>query len=195
MTFEILRADRDYRRMPWKNGGGETVEIARFPAGGDLSGFDWRISMATVAEDGPFSVFPGIDRTLAILDGAGMELVIGGEKPALMTEAGEPLAFPADSPTDARLVAGPITDLNLMTRRGVFSHRMERRALPCRVAAEAGSQVFVLSGAGATVIREGQSLPLGHRDCVVLDADAGPVDIAGPGPGSGHVHVMVIRPA
>lgn len=33
------------------------------------SEFDWRISMATVATDEPFSIFPGIDRTLSILDG------------------------------------------------------------------------------------------------------------------------------
>ena len=62
----ILTAS-SYRRMPWKNGGGETVEIAVSPEGAALSEFDWRISMATVATDGPFSIFPGIDRTLSIL--------------------------------------------------------------------------------------------------------------------------------
>lgn len=50
---------RDYKRMPWKNGGGETVEIAIFPADASVETFEWRISMATVANDGPFSIFPG----------------------------------------------------------------------------------------------------------------------------------------
>ncbi len=59
----------DYRRMPWKNGGGETVEIAIAPAGASLDAFDWRISMACVASSGPFSRLPGIDRTLAVLAG------------------------------------------------------------------------------------------------------------------------------
>ena len=55
--------------MPWKNGGGETIEIMKWPQDGDLSHFDWRISMAQVALDGPFSVFPKIDRHLAVLAG------------------------------------------------------------------------------------------------------------------------------
>ncbi len=69
--MRILRA-ADHKRMPWKNGGGETVEIAVAPQDAALGDFDWRISMATVAADGPFSIFPGIDRTLSILSGSGM---------------------------------------------------------------------------------------------------------------------------
>ena len=68
--MQVLRAE-NYRRMPWKNGGGETTEIAVFPAGAGLDDFDWRVSMARVESSGPFSVFPGIDRTLAILEGEG----------------------------------------------------------------------------------------------------------------------------
>jgi environmental stress-induced protein Ves len=112
----ILRAS-DHKRMPWKNGGGETVEIAVSPEDAGLAGFDWRVSMATVATDGPFSIFPGIDRTLAILDGNGMVLDIDGSAPVLLTTAGDPLAFPADIPVAARLRDGAITDLNVMTRR------------------------------------------------------------------------------
>ena len=62
---KLLR-NSDHRRMPWKNGGGETVEVIVHPEGASLSDFGWRVSMATVASDGPFSVFPGIDRTLAV---------------------------------------------------------------------------------------------------------------------------------
>jgi uncharacterized protein len=66
-----VRRHQDYRRMPWKNGGGETAEIAVFPEGATLDDFDWRISMATVSADGPFSLFPGVDRTLSVLEGDG----------------------------------------------------------------------------------------------------------------------------
>ena len=123
--MRILRA-ADYRRMPWKNGGGETVEIAVFPEDAALADFGWRVSMATVASDGPFSVFPGIDRTLAVLSGDGMDLSIAGIGERLLTPESEALAFPADAPTTARLTGGPITDLNVMTRRGRFTHRMSR---------------------------------------------------------------------
>ena len=60
--MRVLRA-ADYPRMPWKNGGGETAEILVEPAGAPLDSFDWRLSMARVAADGPFSLFPGVERT------------------------------------------------------------------------------------------------------------------------------------
>lgn len=112
--------------MPWKNGGGETVEVIVHPEGASLSEFGWRVSMASVASDGPFSVFPGIDRTLAILTGDGMELTIEGLGEQLLKPETTPLAFPADAPTTARLTGGPVTDLNVMTRRGSFSHTLVR---------------------------------------------------------------------
>ncbi len=122
---KILASSR-HRRMPWKNGGGETVEVAVYPEGSDLAGFGWRVSMATVASDGPFSSFPGVDRTLAVLSGDGMELEIDGMGRQVLGPHGAPLAFPADAPTFARLTGGPITDLNVMTRRGLFAHTLER---------------------------------------------------------------------
>ncbi|PTM93625.1 HutD family protein [Mycoplana dimorpha] len=122
----ILRSATDYKRMPWKNGGGETVEIAVFPAGATIADFDWRVSMATVASDGPFSAFPGIDRTLSILSGDGMALDIDGRPPVRLTGDDAPLPFPADAPTSATLLGGTITDLNVMTRRGAFSHTVTR---------------------------------------------------------------------
>ncbi|PKA43382.1 HutD-family protein [Rhizobium sullae] len=121
----ILTADT-HRRMPWKNGGGETVEIAVSPHGAALDDFDWRVSMATVASDGPFSIFPGTDRTLSILAGNGMSLEIDVHAPVVLTQQSEPFAFAADIAVMARLQAGPITDLNVMTRRDGFVHKVER---------------------------------------------------------------------
>ncbi|MBY5360136.1 HutD family protein [Rhizobium leguminosarum] len=123
--MRILRAG-DHKRMPWKNGKGETVEIAVFPPDASINDFEWRISMATVAEDGPFSIFPGVDRTLAILDGNGMVLDVEGRSPVPLTTASDPLAFPADIPVAARLEDGTITDLNVMTRRDGLSHTLIR---------------------------------------------------------------------
>ncbi len=79
MALTILKAE-NHRRMPWKNGGGVTVEIAIHPQGASVDDFDWRVSMATVASDGPFSVFPGIDRTLSVLEGDGILLDVEGRK-------------------------------------------------------------------------------------------------------------------
>jgi len=88
--------------------------------------FDWRISMAQVASDGPFSDFFGIDRTLAVIKGSGLVLMIGDNAPITVEPGSDPIRFPGDIPTSARLVAGEIADLNVMTRRGRFSHRLLR---------------------------------------------------------------------
>ena len=79
LTAVRLIREASLPRRPWKNGGGTTVEIAVFPAGAGFDGFDWRLSMADVVADGPFSAFPDIDRTLVLIDGPGLVLDVAGE--------------------------------------------------------------------------------------------------------------------
>ena len=102
--------------MPWKNGGGLTEEIATHPAGATLDNFAWRISVAEVARDGPFSRFAGIDRTITLIKGAGMRLS-GGARDIVMRTLFEPYSFDGEAPIDCSLVSGPIRDFNAMTRR------------------------------------------------------------------------------
>ena len=84
MTLRIF-GPGDFRVMPWKNGAGSTTELLIDPPGATLAGgFRWRVSMATVAESGPFSSFPGLDRTLLLLEGEGMELDHGPHGRALL---------------------------------------------------------------------------------------------------------------
>ncbi|GGE04340.1 HutD-family protein [Aureimonas endophytica] len=177
--MRVLRSV-DHRRMAWKNGGGETVEIAVHPAEADLAGFDWRVSMAHVASDGPFSRFPGIDRTLAILSGAGLRLDIDGLGRHDLAPGDAPLAFPADVATTAVLKDGPITDLNVMTRRGALRHRVERRtvadALALRVAAP---WILLLPRDPLTVTAEtGIPVALAAGDALLLEGDTGPLTLA-----------------
>ena len=166
-----LLRNADHRRMPWKNGGGETVEVIVHPEGASLSDFGWRVSMAGVASDGPFSVFPGIDRTLAVLTGDGMELSIEGLGERLLTPKSAPLPFPADAPTTARLPGGPITDLNVMTRRGVFGHSLAHhvaegaKALP----ASSGQRLLLALEPLGVSTAEGL-LGLQPLDALVLDS-------------------------
>jgi len=112
----------DLARTPWKNGGGTTAEIAAFPDGSSLQAFGWRVSMADVESDGPFSIFSGIDRTLIVMEGNGIELAVG-DVTHVLDGVSPRLSFPGDERTLARLLSGPIRDLNVMTRRGVFEHR------------------------------------------------------------------------
>ncbi|MEP9372132.1 HutD family protein [Mesorhizobium sp. KR1-2] len=168
--MRIFRA-ADYRRMPWKNGGGETTEIAVSPEGASVDDFDWRLSMATVASGGPFSVFAGIDRTLAVLDGDGLSLTVEGMGTTELTTGSAPLPFPGDAPTGAELIGGTVTDLNIMTRRGRLSHRMRRLDVSGTVdiaAAASGLLVFCQSGA-CHVSAGGAAVALGALDTAHFD--------------------------
>jgi environmental stress-induced protein Ves len=146
--MRILRF-REYRTTPWKNGGGETRQIAAFPEGAGLEAFDWRVSTARVACDGPFSTFAGVDRTLAILAGAGLRLTIGERPPIALTSRTPPFAFPADLATRAELIDGPVTDLNVMVRRDAIASRITRlRIDPVRSVSLAASEVLVFCAEG-----------------------------------------------
>lgn len=161
-----LRRASDYKRMPWKNGGGETIEIAVSPDGAALDAFDWRISMAHVGTDGPFSLFPEIDRTLSIVNGAGIRLDISGQPPAILERASAPLSFPGDVATGCALVDGPIDDLNVMTRRGRCRHRVTRRSLTEAAALSWNGDI------GFTVTLGRAEIAFGSQKILLADTDS-----------------------
>ena len=150
MALTHLKA-ADHRVMPWKNGLGSTTEIAVFPPGASVEDFGWRVSAADVAADGPFSAFPGIDRTLSILDGDGLTLFVGNAEGRVLRQDTAPFAFPADVPTSADLVDGPIADLNVMTRRGVWQHAVERVIVEAFTEIEASAAITLIYSRGAAV--------------------------------------------
>ncbi len=103
----------EYRVMPWKNGGGITTEICVRPPSG---AFDWRVSLATVNADGPFSAFNGYERHIMTLSGQGMVLDIeGGGRFSL--EPLRPFTFSGDAQVHGLLIQGAVLDFNLMVRR------------------------------------------------------------------------------
>ena len=110
-----------YRQMPWRNGGGSTTEIAIEPVGAGLGladPFVWRLSMARVEGDGPFSRFPGYDRTLVLLEEGGVLLDFGtAALPVTLTDALSQAAFSGDWSTSCRLLGGPVRDFNVMVDR------------------------------------------------------------------------------
>ncbi|MDH1561726.1 HutD/Ves family protein [Ectopseudomonas chengduensis] len=121
----ILLDPTTARAMPWKNGGGSTVELAISPADAGLEDFAWRISTAQVAVDGAFSSFPGIDRSLAVLAGNGVCLQRADGQREMLLSGGTIAVFGGEEAISAHLLDGPITDLNLMTRRGVWKHELQ----------------------------------------------------------------------
>ncbi len=104
-----LRAD-EVPPTPWKNGGGQTRELLRWPAQGD---WRLRLSLADIAADGPFSAFPGVTRWFVVLQGEGVALALpGSEHHQHLGDA--PLCFDGTAAPGCRLLGGPTRDLNLM---------------------------------------------------------------------------------
>jgi uncharacterized protein len=107
-----LQRFNEHRKMPWINGRGVTHEVAVAQFG---DSWDWRLSIAEVAEDGPFSIVPNVDRVLAVATGRGMKLTIDGQTHQLARF--ETFTFDGESKTLGELIDGPVYDLNLMVRR------------------------------------------------------------------------------
>ena len=109
----------DVPAQPWKNGGGLTREIVCWPPGAGVHDFLWRISVARIDADGPFSRFAGVDRVITLLSGPGVMLRGGFPTQAhALTTALAPFAFPGDVDVDCALQGGASEDFNVMSRRG-----------------------------------------------------------------------------
>lgn len=161
---------------PWKNGGGVTRQIACDPPEGGLEGFVWRISSAEVATDGPFSSFDGVDRRLYLLDGAGLDLRFADGTRRL--RRGQHIDFSGEAEVFGALVDGPVSDLNIMVRRG----RVKMRAAQIHVG-PAQQSIGHGGGAAALFVLDGVlATPAGtaHRLDTLLADTPGPLQARGP---------------
>lgn len=107
---------------PWRNGGGVTRELVAWPHAHD---WVWRMSVAQVARDGPFSRFDGVQRWFAVLAGAGVRLTADGECRELGCDSA-PWSFAGEAATACTLVDGATQDFNLMLRRDRVQASMQR---------------------------------------------------------------------
>lgn len=167
--MHIVRAAH-HHQMPWKNGGGSTIQVAIAPADATLENFDWRISMARVATPGPFSRFPGVDRTLAVIDGSGIHLTIDGATVTLKGTS-PPHVFAGEAETTAALIEGPIHDLNVMSRRAHYRHRLTyyRAGETLTVPRDADTIVIMPRSGDVALEIGGSNIALASGDAAILD--------------------------
>lgn len=114
---------QDYRNMPWKNGQGSTLEVARSHGEG-LEDFDWRVSIADVKTAGPFSFFHNRQRIIGVLEGEGLILHVDN-KLAVTLRQKEFFAFEGKSEVNAELVQGAIRDFNLIYNPEKYQARLQ----------------------------------------------------------------------
>lgn len=159
----------EYRRTRWRNGAGWTREIHAEPAGEDWT---WRLSIAEIAANAPFSTFPGVDRELVLLSGEGVRLHVDGEAIDVLPPYGRH-RFPGEAQVHGELIAGPTTDFNLMWRRDRVGAELWRRPLvgAMVVFAEPGQTWIVHMLSGQARFADGSGLPaLAMADTAILAA-------------------------
>jgi environmental stress-induced protein Ves len=196
MTLLSLLKTSGYRRVRWKNDGGWTTEIAREPKD-STDDFRWRVSIADIESDGPFSTFPGVTRELMLLSGNGIELDIDDAPPQRLTERFQRVRFDGEARVGCRLLAGPTRDFNAMTRRDVARAEVMARPLvgPMVLFAEADVVwlAHVFSG-NAEVRADNERTSLDIGDTLRIDfatRDASRVIIEG----TGEIVLVKLMPA
>lgn len=133
--------------QPWKNGGGVTREVVCQPAGSDMAGFDWRVSIAHIASSGPFSAFPGVDRAITLLEGAGVALHSpDGAVSHRLEQPMVPFAFSGDAAVQADLLGPDCHDFNVMTRRATCTARVRVERVPAHLPIRSHGLLFAQSG-------------------------------------------------
>jgi environmental stress-induced protein Ves len=160
----------DVPASPWRNGGGVTRELLAWPGAQDWS---WRLSVAEVASNGPFSRFDGVQRWFAVLDGAGVQLQMP-EQTHTLTVDSAPLCFDGAVPVDCQLLNGATQDFNLMLQRDRASATMQRLSGVTRFVLDAPKTIAVYAiGTGAGVQFEHETVAVPPHSLVWRNLPAG----------------------
>lgn len=169
----IVIPANEYRRERWKNGLGWTRQIVRVP---DNEHWHWRLSIAEIEQDAPFSAFPGIDRELVLIRGNGLRLRFGGQRVVELVPPHGRLRFAGEEPVTGELVDGATHDFNLMWRRDRVQVELLHRPLvgPMLFFPEPGVTWAVHLLAGQAQFDEASGLPpLWSGDTAILTSRDG----------------------
>ncbi|MEO8802864.1 MAG: HutD family protein [Rudaea sp.] len=167
----------DYRRVRWKNDGGWTTQLAACAASSNDAevAFDWRISIAEIESDGAFSRFPGCDRHIALLDGVGMQLSFDHAPDTQLCDRLRFVQFDGEWQTYGRLLAGPVRDFNVISRRDAITTQVLHRPLVGAMVflTEADVTWFVYIANGSAQLTNADPIQeLRTGDSLLLDASA-----------------------
>ena len=167
---------RDVEPTPWRNGGGTTRELVAWP---NTQAWQWRASVAEVAQAGAFSTFAGVQRWFSVLEGDGVCLTIDGHRHVL-SKADSPLKFDGAAQTQCELLGGTTQDFNLMVRWPATA-RMQRVVDPFEITTDAPKIVAVYAhkqGARVRIDTENHTLlpgtfgwmPVAENEAIRVDA-------------------------
>ena len=117
--------------MRWKNGAGWTSEILKIHDSEerDTNDWAWRLSIAEIETDAPFSAFPGVERELVLLSGNGLRLRFDDGETRELLPPHDKLRFAGERPAFGELIDGPTRDFNLMWKRDTVDAQLWHRPL------------------------------------------------------------------
>ena len=175
---------------PWKNGGGSTRQLAIHPSQASLDDFAWRISCARVSSAGPFSAFPGIQRSLALLEG---ELLQRQGGITTLRAGGEALDFPGEEAISATPLGGEVLDLNLMSRHADWWQALSALPLHGEIPLTEPAKVrLLLCSAGLLRVRlqDGRAFSLHACQALLLNDEPGELHLHGQ---QAHCYLGLLR--
>lgn len=192
--MRILRS-AEYRAIPWKNGRGSARQIAAFPVAADYESLDWQVSRPTIERDTPFSKLAGLDRQFMLVAGNGLTLRVRNAEDRVDFEHRidrpfEPFAFRGDWDVDCALADGSVEVLNVMTRRGRATARIEIREVvaPALVRQAAGETLIVYAADPLTAYGIWGEVSLRPDDSVLIEEpDMTEIAVAAAGKAPGRV--------
>ncbi|APQ10689.1 hypothetical protein BJP27_03900 [Pseudomonas oryzihabitans] len=166
----------EHQRMPWRNGLGSTLEIARdTPA--TAADFGWRLSLADVTQSGAFSPFAGMTRIISVIEGAGMRLQVDGEvSPPL--GRWQAFVFSGDAQVECELLAGPIRDFNLIYRADRYAAELDWVSIDGTWELDASPALLLFCAEGSLEVRhEGACLGLEPLDALHVQPGPAPTEL------------------
>lgn len=171
MTIRYLPAT-GYVTMPWKNGTGSTDEICLLPPDASRDAFELRVSRAIIATSGLFSAFPGVERTITVIEGEGLALEFDDHTVDLTT--GQPHRFDSGLTPVGVPKGGTVRVVNVMAARDAWrlaSAEILTEGALLQPEPHGLSVVFALRG--ASELSDSQAtVTFGQEDCALLDAPA-----------------------
>ena len=160
---------QDVPASPWKNGGGTTQALVCWP---HPSKWVFRMSVARIDSDGPFSEFKGVERWFAVLSGAGVVLAFPNQR-IVLGPMDPVIQFSGDLPCDCSLTDGPTLDFNLMVQGARANMtRINRAAFAQQIKAKTTLAIFVVEEGGQFVLnQQRQELDKASLYWVTLERD------------------------
>ncbi len=175
-----------YTEQPWRNGQGTTTQLLAADDG--AGSFLWRLSIAPVLSDGPFSNFSGYDRTLVLLEGRALTLDYGAHGRDQLDEPLSLACFSGDWATTGLLGAGPIRDFNVMVRRDRFRAQVRTGQIDELPESVGGQELLYAPYESVAIADSAGTLSLARHQLLHRSPAHGPMRVSG----GALIHVLLL---